>query len=214
MLRWLIRALAILVIAVAALVVLDFAELLVPVEPDDRQSMANTIPACDGRVLAQGLTYRLWPTRARPRRRRARRGDGRRRASCPTTTPTTGARPARGRRTGRRHRGPRRNGLRQRGEVRRHHDRAVPAGHRPERAVLPARRQPLGGDRQPYVRAGARERDLRDACSPSSGRFATSRSVSARAPATAWRDRLRLTSRTERRFRTLGALCTRLGWCA
>ena len=35
MLRWIVRALAILVIAVAALVVLDFAELLVPVEPDD-----------------------------------------------------------------------------------------------------------------------------------------------------------------------------------
>lgn len=60
MLRWLTRALAILVIAVAAFVVLDFAELLVPVEPDDTQSMADTIPACDGRVLAQGLTYRFW----------------------------------------------------------------------------------------------------------------------------------------------------------
>ena len=35
MLRWIVRALAILVIVVAALVVLDFAELLVPVEPDD-----------------------------------------------------------------------------------------------------------------------------------------------------------------------------------
>ena len=56
MLRWITRALAILVIAVAAFVVLDFAELLVPVEPDDTQSMADTIPACDGRVLAQGLT--------------------------------------------------------------------------------------------------------------------------------------------------------------
>ena len=60
MLRWITRALAILVIAVAAFVVLDFAELLVPVEPDDTQSMADTIPACDGRVLAQGLTYRFW----------------------------------------------------------------------------------------------------------------------------------------------------------
>ena len=58
MLRWIVRALAILVIAVAALVVLDFAELLVPVEPDDTSSMANTIPGCDGRVLSQGLTYR------------------------------------------------------------------------------------------------------------------------------------------------------------
>ena len=58
MLRWIVRALALIVIAVATLVVLDFAELLVPVGPDDSASMANTIPACDGRVLAQGLTYR------------------------------------------------------------------------------------------------------------------------------------------------------------
>jgi len=60
MLRWLTRALAIIVIVLAALVVLDFAELLVPVEPDDTQSMANTIPACDGRVLAQGFTNRFY----------------------------------------------------------------------------------------------------------------------------------------------------------
>lgn len=59
MLRWLIRALAILVIVVAALVVLNFAELLVTVGPDDGASMATTIPACKGRVLAQGLTYRI-----------------------------------------------------------------------------------------------------------------------------------------------------------
>ena len=58
MLRWLIRALAIGVIAVATLVVLDFAELLVPVRPDDSPAMATTIPGCNGRVLAQGLTYR------------------------------------------------------------------------------------------------------------------------------------------------------------
>jgi signal peptidase I len=58
--RWFVRALAIIVFAVAAFVVLAFAELLVPVEPDDTASMANTIPACDGRVLAQGFTYRLW----------------------------------------------------------------------------------------------------------------------------------------------------------
>ena len=57
MLRWIIRALAIVVIAVAALVVLDFAELLVPVDPDNAQSMADTVPACEGRVLAQGVSY-------------------------------------------------------------------------------------------------------------------------------------------------------------
>jgi signal peptidase I len=59
MLRWIIRALAIVVIAVAAFIVLDFAELLVPVEPDGSASMADTVPACDGRVLAQGVTYRF-----------------------------------------------------------------------------------------------------------------------------------------------------------
>jgi signal peptidase I len=59
MVRWLVRAAAILVIVVAALVVLDFAELLVPVEPDDTASMATTIPGCKGRVLAQGVTYRI-----------------------------------------------------------------------------------------------------------------------------------------------------------
>jgi signal peptidase I len=58
-LRWIIRALAILVIVLCALVVLDFAELLVPVAPDRSASMADTVPACDGRVLAEGLTYRL-----------------------------------------------------------------------------------------------------------------------------------------------------------
>jgi signal peptidase I len=56
--RWLVRALAILVMVVAALVVLDFAELLVPVAPDDSASMATTIPGCKGRVLAQGLSYK------------------------------------------------------------------------------------------------------------------------------------------------------------
>jgi signal peptidase I len=59
MLRWIIRALAILVIAVTALVVLDFAELLVWSKPDDSEAMASTIPACDGRVVAEGLTYRI-----------------------------------------------------------------------------------------------------------------------------------------------------------
>ena len=59
MLRWIIRALVFVVIIVATLVVLNFAELLVAVEPDDTASMANTIPACDGRVLAEGLTDRI-----------------------------------------------------------------------------------------------------------------------------------------------------------
>ena len=59
MVRWLVRAAAILVILVAALVVLDFAEILVPVGPDDTSSMATTIPGCKGRVLAQGVTYKV-----------------------------------------------------------------------------------------------------------------------------------------------------------
>ena len=59
MLRWIVRALAILVILASVFVVLDFAEILVPVGPDDSASMAETIPACDGRVLAEGLTYRI-----------------------------------------------------------------------------------------------------------------------------------------------------------
>jgi signal peptidase I len=56
--RWIVRALAILVIALSALIVLDFAELLVTGKVDHAQSMATTIPACDGRVLAQGFSYK------------------------------------------------------------------------------------------------------------------------------------------------------------
>ena len=60
MLRWFIRALAIVVFAFSALVIFDYAEILVAVEPDDAASMADTIPPCDGHVVAQGLGYRLW----------------------------------------------------------------------------------------------------------------------------------------------------------
>ena len=60
MLRWIVRALTILVFAFTALVILDYSEVLVAVEPDDTASMADTIPPCDGHVVAQGLTYRLW----------------------------------------------------------------------------------------------------------------------------------------------------------
>jgi signal peptidase I len=60
MLPWLIRALTIVVITLATFIILDFAELLVPVEPDDTASMATTIPACDGRVLSQGFWYRIF----------------------------------------------------------------------------------------------------------------------------------------------------------
>ncbi len=59
MVRWIVRALAILVMVAIALVVLDFAEVLVTFRPDDSEAMAYTIPACDGRVVAEGLTYRL-----------------------------------------------------------------------------------------------------------------------------------------------------------
>jgi signal peptidase I len=60
MIRWLTRALALVVITLSVFIVLDFAELLVPVEPDDTASMATTIPACDGRVVAQGFMYRFF----------------------------------------------------------------------------------------------------------------------------------------------------------
>jgi len=56
--RWIVRALAIVMIAVSALVVLNFAELLVTGKIDDAESMATTIPACDGRVVAQGFSYK------------------------------------------------------------------------------------------------------------------------------------------------------------
>jgi signal peptidase I len=59
-LRWIIRALAVALMAVAVLVVLDFAELFNAVEPDDTPSMASTVPACDGRVLSQGFVYRVF----------------------------------------------------------------------------------------------------------------------------------------------------------
>ena len=60
MIRWLVRALAIVVIVLAVVIVLDFAELVVPIEPDDSASMATTIPACDSRVVAQGFMYRFF----------------------------------------------------------------------------------------------------------------------------------------------------------
>ena len=58
------RALAVVVILVIALVVLDFAELLVPVDSKGTASMAPTIPACDGRALAEGFTYKIRDPRA------------------------------------------------------------------------------------------------------------------------------------------------------
>jgi signal peptidase I len=57
--RWITRALAIAVFVAIGLVVLDFAELLVPVRTDAQASMDPTIPACDGRALAEGFTYKL-----------------------------------------------------------------------------------------------------------------------------------------------------------
>jgi signal peptidase I len=60
MLRWVVRALTIVVFAFTALVILDYSELLLVTEPDDTVSMADAIPGCNGTVLAQGLTYRLF----------------------------------------------------------------------------------------------------------------------------------------------------------
>jgi len=58
MVRWITRALALVVIATIALVVLDFGELLVPVD-SGRASMAPTIPACNGRAYTEGFTYKI-----------------------------------------------------------------------------------------------------------------------------------------------------------
>jgi len=57
--RWLVRAVTTLVILVVSFVVLDFAGLLVPVAADRTASMAPAIPACDGRALVEGFTYRF-----------------------------------------------------------------------------------------------------------------------------------------------------------
>ena len=59
MIRWITRALAIAVFVAIALVVLDFAELLVSLDSKRSSSMAPTIPACDGRAVAEGFTYKL-----------------------------------------------------------------------------------------------------------------------------------------------------------
>jgi signal peptidase I len=57
--RWITRALALAVFVAIGLVVLDFAELLVPVRTDAQAGMAPTIPACDGRAVAEGFTYKF-----------------------------------------------------------------------------------------------------------------------------------------------------------
>lgn len=59
MIRWITRALAIVVIVAVALVVLDFAELVVPVDSNGSAVMAPTIPACNGRAVAEGFTYKI-----------------------------------------------------------------------------------------------------------------------------------------------------------
>ena len=58
MLRGITRALAILVIVAIAILVLDFAELLVSARSRG-MAMAPAIAACDGRVLAEGITYKI-----------------------------------------------------------------------------------------------------------------------------------------------------------
>ncbi len=59
MIRWITRALAIAVIGAIALIVLDFGELLVPVDSNSQASMAPTIPACNGRAYTEGFTYKI-----------------------------------------------------------------------------------------------------------------------------------------------------------
>jgi signal peptidase I len=58
MIRLLVRIAVLAAIVVGILVVLAYAELLVWPSPY-RASMANTISACNGRTLAEGLTYRF-----------------------------------------------------------------------------------------------------------------------------------------------------------
>ena len=59
MIRWITRAFAIVVVVAIALVILDFAELLVPVDSNGRAAMAPTIPACTGRAYTEGFTYKI-----------------------------------------------------------------------------------------------------------------------------------------------------------
>lgn len=65
MVRWITRALAIAVVVAIVLIVLDFAELLVPVDSGGTASMAPTIPACNGRAYTQGFTYKFHDPQAR-----------------------------------------------------------------------------------------------------------------------------------------------------
>ena len=58
MIRNLVRAAAAAVAVAAVLVVLAYSELLVW-PATFRASMASTIPACDGRAVAEGFTYRI-----------------------------------------------------------------------------------------------------------------------------------------------------------
>lgn len=57
--RWLVRAVAVVVILVVSFVILDFAGLLVPLAPNRTASMAPAVPACTGRALVEGFTYRF-----------------------------------------------------------------------------------------------------------------------------------------------------------
>ena len=58
MIRLLVRLAVLAAIVAGMLVVLSYAELLVWPSPF-RASMANTIPACNGRTVAEGFTYRI-----------------------------------------------------------------------------------------------------------------------------------------------------------
>ena len=162
MLRWLIRVAAILVIVVAALVVLAFAELLVWVGPDDTASMATTIPGCKGRVVAQGLSYKFSDP-----------GPGDVVVVHAAETDAGQIIPDKDatdlRLVLRVAAGPGDTIVGKAGTVFvnqvKFDDITTKPFQRvkvPERAVLPARRQPLGGHRQPDVRPRGRERDLRE----------------------------------------------------
>ena len=55
--RRLVRTITVVVIVTLVLVVLDFTRMLVVIGSNGTWAMDPTIPACDGRVLAEGFTY-------------------------------------------------------------------------------------------------------------------------------------------------------------
>ena len=175
MLRWIIRALAILVIARG-----DARRPRLRRDPRSGRAGRHGVdgrhdPGCDGRVLAAGPPRTDSSTRAAADRRGARGRDGRRRRSSPIATPTDRTlvlRVAAG--PGDVIVGARRLGLRERREVRRHHDR-----RRSGRSPFPTSSTSCSATTAPPRSTAARSGRCSGTrsspgCSPSTGRCATS----------------------------------------